>query len=129
MITIVPINKSEEIRKVFAQNPNATHKEVQQILEGRGLEVSYALVKNVIIKERSKGNGNGNGNKSKPKGKGIPHSERIVRRDQISLNAVLKAKEFSDALGGTQKAIDLLSEFKDIKTAKASLRALSDLVD
>jgi hypothetical protein len=49
------LNKSEEIRKIFSQNPGATAKEVIAKLKAQGIEASEGLIYSVKPGRKKKG--------------------------------------------------------------------------
>lgn len=91
-------NKSQAIRDYLKTHPNAGPTEVCKELGKKGLKIAPALVSNVKAAMLGKKKGTGKRGR-KPGGK----------NDQVSLSALVEAREFVDKVGGIDKAEKILS--------------------
>jgi hypothetical protein len=104
-------SKSDAIRAALDANPDKMPKEIAEILQAQGLDVTPQMVSTTKFNMKSK--------KEQPAAtKAAPRKARVATKaaDAVSLDSLKKAKELAMQLGG-------------IKQAKAAIAALAELVD
>jgi hypothetical protein len=95
-----PVNKSDAVREVLAQNPKATSKEITTTLAGRGIKVAPSLIYFVKSKDN--------------------HKKRKARR--------ALAEETSRQAGATNP-LELVIRVKDLAREVGGMKSLKQLVD
>jgi hypothetical protein len=106
------VNKSEEIRAVFKQKPEAGPTEVRAILKRKGVQVSVALVSNVKAAMLKKQGGTAKSNGA-AKRRGRP--ARKAAGDTVSMAKLLEARKFAAQVGGVDQAVDLLKTLAQLQ--------------
>jgi hypothetical protein len=104
------LNKSDRVRQALNANPGKMPKELAELLQAEGLDVSAAFVSQ--IKTRLCGK------KKRRAAKAVaaPQAGPVLPKDAVSLGLLQKAKK-------------LIGQFSSIKEAKAAVEALSQLMD
>lgn len=104
------LNKSDRVRQALKDHPGKMPKELAELLQAEGLDVSAAFVSQ--IKTRL------GGKKKRRAAKAVPAPEAgpVLPKDAVSLGLLQKAKK-------------LIGQFGSIKEAKAAVDALSQLMD
>jgi hypothetical protein len=104
-------SKSDAIRATLEVYPDKMPKEIAEILQAQGLDVTPQMVSTTKFNMKSK--------KDQPAApKAAPRKARTATKatDAVSLDSLKKAKELATQLGGIQQA-------------KAAIAALAELVD
>ncbi|TWT90812.1 hypothetical protein Mal64_12090 [Pseudobythopirellula maris] len=92
-------NMSEAAREYLRENPSAGPKEVCEAVEKKtGMKLAPALVSNVKARMFGK----------KPGGKRGPKKSSGGGADQVSLSALLDARDFAAKCGGVDQAVAVL---------------------
>jgi hypothetical protein len=100
------LNKSEEIRKLFRENPKLSAREVVQTLAGRGITVGDTLV--YFVKGKMKGRRG-----RRKKARQMVAKVAAVTNGVDPVATILKVKGLATDLGGLKKLkalVDALSE-------------------
>jgi len=92
-------NKSEEIRKIFAQTPSATAKEVIAKLKAQGMEASEGLIYSLKPGKKKKQKGPKRKAKTAPASNGsIGAAIAVAKGAAQKVGGWMKLKELVDAL-------------------------------
>ena len=108
---VAPVSKTEAIKAALNANPKSTPKEISEMLQAQGLDVSPGYVS--TIKTNLKGK-----TKKAQKAAAAPAPEAgpVLPKDAVSVGLLVKAKKLVQELGG-------------VKEAKTALNALAQLMD
>jgi len=108
---VAPVNKTQAIKAALSANPKSTPKEISEMLQAQGLDVSPGYVS--TIKTNLKGK-----KKKAKKAAAAPAPEAApaLPKDAVSVGLLVKAKKLVRELGG-------------VKEAKTALNALAQLMD
>ena len=107
-----PVNKTAAIKAALKANAKSTPKEISEMLQAQGLDVSPGYVSTIKTNMKAK-------NKKAKKAAAAPASEAagpVVPKDAVSVGLLVKAKKLVQELGG-------------VKEAKTALNALAQLMD
>ena len=100
------VNKSAEIRSYLESHPNEKPSSVASALKNKGVDVDAQYVS--VVKSATKTKSRA-GKKVKPK-----TSSRAVRSDLVSIDAIVKAKQFVMDAGGIDEARKALSAIEKL---------------
>lgn len=106
------VNKSQAIRDYLGKRPSAGPKEVIEALGKEGIDVSVGLVSNVKYMS-----GPGGGKKKKKVVKKKRPGRRPGRRarNDVATDALFRAKEFADSVGGIADAKRVLDALERLQ--------------
>jgi hypothetical protein len=107
-----PVNKTAAIKAALKANAKSTPKEISEMLQAQGLDVSPGYVSTIKTNMKAK-------NKKAKKAAAAPASEAagpVVPKDAVSVGLLVKAKKLVQELGG-------------VKEARTALNALAQLMD
>ena len=110
------VNKSQAIRDFMAANPDAAPKDIEAALAKEGIKVTAALVSTVKSNAKAKGKPKKAATKKKIVAKKKVAATKPAASDEISLSALLGAKNLAQQLGGVdaaKKAINALAQLTD----------------
>lgn len=96
-------NKSQAIRDYLKTHPNAGPTEVGRELKKKGLKVAPALVSNVKAAMLGKKAGGKRGRRT-----------AMGKNDQVSITALVDAREFVDSVGGIAKAKKIIAALEKL---------------
>lgn len=100
------VNKSQEIRDYFKENPTASAKEVVKAMAKKRIDVSLATVANV--KSKSGLTKKRRGRPGRPSGKKTVRRNGKVSASSDSFAILIEAKKLRTLAGSTQGAIDAI---------------------
>ncbi|QDU89077.1 hypothetical protein Pla175_24630 [Pirellulimonas nuda] len=95
------VNKSEEIRNYKKANATARPKDVVDGLKAKGIEVSSALVSNVLGPKKKRV-------KKRPGAKPGPKPQPAAAGESVKIEALIEASAFAGKVGGVEKAQSIL---------------------
>lgn len=110
------VNKSDAIRAILKQKPEAGPAEVCAVLKRRGIQVSSALVSNVKAAMLKKQGGGAKTNGAPAKRRGRPgRPGRKPASDTVSMAKLLDARKFAEQVGGVEQAVGLLKSLAQLQ--------------